>query len=95
MSRSLPELGAVFLMLELVMSELSDRTNNNKPRKHISCCSVENSSCPPPPVLSVYVFLPSCFSLAEFDKFLAERAKAAERLPSLRASSQDADYSES
>ncbi|XP_072224962.1 target of Myb1 membrane trafficking protein isoform X1 [Leuresthes tenuis] len=31
----------------------------------------------------------------EFDKFLAERAKAAERLPSLRASSQDADYSES
>ncbi|KAM3599005.1 uncharacterized protein V6R79_025350 [Siganus canaliculatus] len=31
----------------------------------------------------------------EFDKFLAERAKAAERLPSLRASSQDADQSES
>ncbi|XP_075310351.1 target of Myb1 membrane trafficking protein isoform X8 [Odontesthes bonariensis] len=31
----------------------------------------------------------------EFDKFLAERAKAAERLPPLRAPSQDADYSES
>ncbi|XP_047428826.1 target of Myb protein 1 isoform X5 [Mugil cephalus] len=31
----------------------------------------------------------------EFDKFLAERAKAAERLPSLRASAQDASQSES
>ncbi|KAM9745993.1 target of Myb1 membrane trafficking protein isoform 1-T1 [Menidia menidia] len=31
----------------------------------------------------------------EFDKFLAERAKAAERLPPLRAPSQDADCSES
>ncbi|KAM4717616.1 target of Myb1 membrane trafficking protein isoform 4-T4 [Anableps anableps] len=31
----------------------------------------------------------------EFDRFLAERAKAAERLPSLRGSSQDASYSES
>uniref|UniRef100_A0A3P9K7I3 Target of myb1 membrane trafficking protein n=1 Tax=Oryzias latipes TaxID=8090 RepID=A0A3P9K7I3_ORYLA len=31
----------------------------------------------------------------EFDKFLAERAKAAERLPSLRASSQESPYSES
>ncbi|XP_023287447.1 target of Myb protein 1-like isoform X1 [Seriola lalandi dorsalis] len=31
----------------------------------------------------------------EFDKFLAERAKAAERLPSLRASSQDTNHSES
>ncbi|XP_028268591.1 target of Myb1 membrane trafficking protein isoform X2 [Parambassis ranga] len=31
----------------------------------------------------------------EFDRFLAERAKAAERLPSLRASSQDNDHSES
>ncbi|KAM9392320.1 target of Myb1 membrane trafficking protein [Pholidichthys leucotaenia] len=31
----------------------------------------------------------------EFDRFLAERAKAAERLPSLRASSQDAEHSES
>ncbi|XP_047212833.1 target of Myb protein 1-like isoform X2 [Girardinichthys multiradiatus] len=31
----------------------------------------------------------------EFDRFLAERAKAAERLPSLRGSSQDANYSES
>ncbi|GAA6215514.1 target of Myb protein 1-like isoform X1 [Lates japonicus] len=31
----------------------------------------------------------------EFDRFLAERAKAAERLPSLRASSQDTDQSES
>ncbi|XP_018554141.1 target of Myb protein 1 isoform X4 [Lates calcarifer] len=31
----------------------------------------------------------------EFDRFLAERAKAAERLPSLRASSQDTDHSES
>uniref|UniRef100_A0A3Q3LTI9 Target of myb1 membrane trafficking protein n=1 Tax=Mastacembelus armatus TaxID=205130 RepID=A0A3Q3LTI9_9TELE len=30
----------------------------------------------------------------EFDRFLAERAKAAERLPSLRASSQDANQSE-
>ena len=54
MSRSLPELGAVFLMLELVMSELSDRTNNNKPRKHISCCSVENSSCPKKTTLKDY-----------------------------------------
>ncbi|XP_026217387.1 target of Myb protein 1 isoform X6 [Anabas testudineus] len=32
---------------------------------------------------------------AEFDRFLAERAKAAERLPSLRASSQDTNQSES
>ncbi|KAM8723628.1 target of Myb1 membrane trafficking protein isoform 4-T4 [Acanthopagrus schlegelii] len=31
----------------------------------------------------------------EFDKFLAERAKAADRLPSLRASSQDNNHSES
>ncbi|XP_049416699.1 target of Myb protein 1 isoform X6 [Epinephelus fuscoguttatus] len=31
----------------------------------------------------------------EFDRFLAERAKAAERLPSLRASSQDTNHSES
>ncbi|XP_014914603.1 target of Myb1 membrane trafficking protein isoform X2 [Poecilia latipinna] len=31
----------------------------------------------------------------EFDRFLAERAKAAERLPSLRGSSRDASYSES
>ncbi|XP_056263777.1 target of Myb protein 1 isoform X2 [Pseudoliparis swirei] len=31
----------------------------------------------------------------EFDKFLAGRAKAAERLPSVRASPQDADHSES
>ncbi|XP_043956456.1 target of Myb protein 1 isoform X7 [Gambusia affinis] len=31
----------------------------------------------------------------EFDRFLAERAKVAERLPSLRGSSQDASYSES
>lgn len=31
----------------------------------------------------------------EFDRFLAERAKAAERLPSLRGSSQDASLSES
>uniref|UniRef100_A0A1A7WUP4 Target of myb1 (Chicken) n=1 Tax=Iconisemion striatum TaxID=60296 RepID=A0A1A7WUP4_9TELE len=31
----------------------------------------------------------------EFDKFLAERAKAAERLPSLRSSSQEFNYSES
>ncbi|XP_016895848.1 target of Myb1 membrane trafficking protein isoform X2 [Cynoglossus semilaevis] len=31
----------------------------------------------------------------EFDKFLAERAKAAERLPSLRSSSQDISHSES
>lgn len=31
----------------------------------------------------------------EFDKFLAERAKAADRLPSLRASSQDTNHSES
>ncbi|XP_022046379.1 target of Myb protein 1 isoform X2 [Acanthochromis polyacanthus] len=31
----------------------------------------------------------------EFDKFLAERAKAADRLPSLRASSQDINHSES
>ncbi|XP_024128553.1 target of Myb protein 1 isoform X6 [Oryzias melastigma] len=31
----------------------------------------------------------------EFDKFLAERAKAAERLPSLRAPSQESPYSES
>ncbi|XP_038124160.1 target of Myb protein 1 isoform X6 [Cyprinodon tularosa] len=31
----------------------------------------------------------------EFDRFLAERAKAAERLPSLRSSSQDVNYSES
>ncbi|XP_075882124.1 target of Myb1 membrane trafficking protein-like [Nelusetta ayraudi] len=31
----------------------------------------------------------------EFDKFLAERAKAAERLPSLRSSSQDNNQSES
>ncbi|KAM4535633.1 target of Myb1 membrane trafficking protein isoform 4-T4 [Fundulus diaphanus] len=31
----------------------------------------------------------------EFDRFLAQRAKAAERLPSLRGPSQDANYSES
>ncbi|XP_029364895.1 target of Myb1 membrane trafficking protein isoform X2 [Echeneis naucrates] len=31
----------------------------------------------------------------EFDRFLAERAKAADRLPSLRASSQDTNHSES
>ncbi|XP_051244010.1 target of Myb protein 1 isoform X3 [Dicentrarchus labrax] len=31
----------------------------------------------------------------EFDRFLAERAKAAERLPSVRASSQDTNHSES
>ncbi|KAM7372403.1 hypothetical protein PAMP_009572 [Pampus punctatissimus] len=31
----------------------------------------------------------------EFDRFLAERAKAAERLPSLRASSKDTNHSES
>ncbi|XP_032392456.1 target of Myb1 membrane trafficking protein isoform X3 [Etheostoma spectabile] len=31
----------------------------------------------------------------EFDRFLAERAKAAERLPSVRASPQDANHSES
>ncbi|XP_038550231.1 target of Myb protein 1 isoform X2 [Micropterus salmoides] len=31
----------------------------------------------------------------EFDKFLAERAKAAERLPSLKTSSQDTNHSES
>ncbi|XP_037112451.1 target of Myb protein 1 isoform X5 [Syngnathus acus] len=31
----------------------------------------------------------------EFDKFLAQRAKAAERLPSVRQSSQDANHSES
>ncbi|XP_061568167.1 target of Myb protein 1 isoform X5 [Cololabis saira] len=31
----------------------------------------------------------------EFDRFLAERAKAADRLPSLRASSQDTNFSES
>ncbi|XP_029944458.1 target of Myb1 membrane trafficking protein isoform X5 [Salarias fasciatus] len=31
----------------------------------------------------------------EFDKFLAERAKAADRLPSLRTSSEDANHSES
>ncbi|XP_041830740.1 target of Myb protein 1 isoform X4 [Melanotaenia boesemani] len=31
----------------------------------------------------------------EFDRFLAERAKAADRLPSLRASSQEADFSSS
>lgn len=32
-------------------------------------------------------------SAPEFDRFLAERAKAAERLPSVRASSQDVDES--
>lgn len=35
------------------------------------------------------------FFSTEFDKFLAERAKAAERLPSLRSSSQDISHSES
>lgn len=32
---------------------------------------------------------------SEFDRFLAERAKAAERLPSLRSSSQDNEYAKS